>query len=121
MSRGAQLTRVHYEGTNDDYYVLLDNVDDYKKWLTDKSVPLAEVVSSFKIFCKHKRGNQGMYDAASNADLDNEFGTHVDSEVIDKILRQGVLAEGQIAERHVSKNDVNGGWATGLGPQGTHQ
>lgn len=39
-----------------------------------------------------------MYDAASNADLDNEFGTHVDSEVIDKILRQGVLAEGRVSD-----------------------
>jgi len=27
----------------------------------------------------------------------------------------------QIAERNISRNDVNGGWATGLGPQGAHQ
>ncbi len=38
-----------------------------------------------------------MYDAASNADLDNEFGTHVDAEVIEKILREGTLTEGHVS------------------------
>lgn len=54
MSRNAQLTRVHYDGANDDFYVIIDSVDQYKKWLTDNSVPLAHVVGAFKIFSKHK-------------------------------------------------------------------
>lgn len=44
-----------------------------------------------------RHGNQGLYDRASNADLDNEFGTHVDVEVIEKVLRQGVLTEGHVS------------------------
>ncbi|OIW30454.1 DUF1960-domain-containing protein [Coniochaeta ligniaria NRRL 30616] len=123
MARGgALMARVHYKGTNDDFFVFLDSVEDFKKWLTDSSIPLAQVVNTFKIFCTHKHGNQGLYDCASNADLDNEFGTHKDVEVIEKILRQGVLTEGHMAERSASRNDANGGWTSGIGNQGgAHQ
>jgi hypothetical protein len=55
MARGgAHMTRVHYKGKNDDFFVFLDSVEDYKKWLTDSTVPLAQVVNTFKIFCTHK-------------------------------------------------------------------
>jgi hypothetical protein len=112
------MSRVHYKGKNDDFFVFLDSVEDFHKWLKDSTVPLAHVVQTFKIFCTHKyvaisevlfyslllltashsrHGNQGMYDGASNADLDNEFGTHVDSEVVEKILRQGTLTEGHVS------------------------
>jgi len=116
------MTRVHYKGKNDDFFVFLDSVEDFKKWLTDSSVPLAQVVNTFQIFCTHRHGNQGLYDHASNADLDNEFGTHVDVEVIEKILRQGTLTEGHMVERNGNRNDANGGWTSGIGNQGgAHQ
>ncbi|KAJ9133918.1 hypothetical protein NKR19_g8892 [Coniochaeta hoffmannii] len=119
MARGGQqMTRVHYKGKNDDFFVFLDSVEDFKKWLKDSTVPLAQVVRSFKVFCTHKHGNQGMYDAASNADLDNEFGTHVDAEVIEKILREGTLTEGHMVERNGPRNDANGGWTSGINNQG---
>ena len=55
MARGeASKVKVHYKGTDEDFLVLVDSVDDYQKWLGDKSVPLAHVVSSFKVFTTHK-------------------------------------------------------------------
>ncbi len=55
MARGeATHVKVHYKGTDEDFLVLVDSVDDYQKWLDDKSVPLAQVVSSFKVFTTHK-------------------------------------------------------------------
>ena len=55
MVRGeASKLKVHYKGKDDDYLVFVDDADTYNKWKTDKSVPLAHFVSSFKVFCTHK-------------------------------------------------------------------
>jgi hypothetical protein len=56
MARGeANRLKVHYKGTNDDdFIVFLDSSEDYQKWLGDKTVPLAQVVSSFKVFTTHR-------------------------------------------------------------------
>ncbi|KAK3336496.1 ribosome maturation protein [Cercophora scortea] len=112
MTRGGTIqTKVHFKGSDDDFLVFLDSVEDYKKWLGDKSIPLAQVVSSFKIFVTHKHGAQGTYDTASKAALENEFGTSVDDKVIEQILQKGTLQESQAAERQGSKNDSNGAMA----------
>ncbi|RDW84975.1 hypothetical protein BP6252_02565 [Coleophoma cylindrospora] len=109
MVRGeAVQTKVHYKGTEDDFVIFADSVADVKKWREDKSVPLASVVNSFKIFVTHKQGAQGTLDGASNAILDNEFGTHVDDEVIKIILEKGQLQETEGAERQGPKNDSMG-------------
>jgi len=55
MTRGdVNHVKVHYKGNDEDFLVFLDSVDDYQKWRTDKTVPLAQVVSSFKIFTTHR-------------------------------------------------------------------
>ncbi|KAK0618375.1 ribosome maturation protein [Bombardia bombarda] len=109
MTRGGTIqTKVHYKGNDEDFVVFLDSTDDYKKWLSDKSIPLAQVVSSFKIFVTHKHGAQGTFDGASKGALESEFGTSVDDEVIKQILEKGTLQESQMAERQGSKNDSNG-------------
>jgi hypothetical protein len=55
MTRGdVSHVKVHYKGNDEDFLVFLDSVDDYNRWLSDKSVPLAQVVSSFKVFTTHK-------------------------------------------------------------------
>jgi len=112
MTRGETIqAKVHYKGKDDDFVVFLDSTEDFKKWQGDKSVPLAQVVSSFKIFVTHKQGAQGNLDGASNATLDNEFGTHVDEDVIKQILEKGTLQESQMPERQGNKNDSYGGAA----------
>jgi hypothetical protein len=51
MTRGdVTHVKVHYKGNDQDFVIFVDSVDDYQKWRGDKSVPLAQVVSSFKVF-----------------------------------------------------------------------
>jgi hypothetical protein len=54
MVREGTQIKIHYKGKDEDFIVFLDSADDYKKWLGDKTVPLAQVVSSFKVFVTHK-------------------------------------------------------------------
>ncbi|KLU91159.1 hypothetical protein MAPG_09682 [Magnaporthiopsis poae ATCC 64411] len=109
MAKGeASTAKVHFKGNEDDFVVFVDDVEDFKKWQTDKSVPLANFVSSFKVFVTHRHGAQGTLDGASNAVMDNEFGTHVDEDVIKQILEKGTLQESEFAERQGRKNDANG-------------
>jgi len=109
MTKGeATQTKVHLKGKEDDFLVFIDDVDTYNKWKTDKSVPMAHFMSSFKIFCTHKHGAQGTYDTASKGMLDSEFGTHVDEDVIKKILETGTAQASEMPQRQGSKNDSQG-------------
>ncbi|AEO53494.1 hypothetical protein MYCTH_2294878 [Thermothelomyces thermophilus ATCC 42464] len=111
MTRGdVNHVKVHYRGdnTDEDFLVFLDSVEDYKKWQTDRSVPLAQVVSSFKVFTTHRHGAQGLLGGASKAMLENEFGTSKEDEAVLKILEKGSLQEFEMAERQGRRNDSNG-------------
>ncbi|KAL4729829.1 hypothetical protein ACLX1H_001858 [Fusarium chlamydosporum] len=100
MARGeTQQTKVHYKGS-DDFVIFIDDVETYQKWKTDKSIPLAHFISSFKIFLTHGQGVQGTLDAASKAALENEFGTSVDDDVIKQILEKGETQTTEV--RHCS-------------------
>lgn len=55
MPRGnAQITKVHYKGNTDDFIVFVESAADVEKWKNDSSIPLAQVVNSFKIMITHK-------------------------------------------------------------------
>ena len=55
MTRGeANQTKVHYKGKDEDFVIFVDDAKAAKDWKTDKSIPLTQVVSSFKIFVTHK-------------------------------------------------------------------
>lgn len=55
MPRGEHaVTKVHYKGADEDFIVFVESEEDVKKWKSDRSVPLAQVVNSFKIFVTHK-------------------------------------------------------------------
>jgi ribosome maturation protein Sdo1 len=111
MARGdVNHVKVHYQGQDEDFIVFLDSVEDYQKWRGDKSVPLAQVVSSFKVFTTHRHGAQGMMEGASKALLENEFGTSNDDEAVTQILEKGNLQEFEMSERQGRKNDSNGSY-----------
>lgn len=55
-----------------------------------------------------RQGASGFYDGASNAMLDNEFGTHVNEDVIKTILEKGDLQESEFGARNGTKNDSRG-------------
>lgn len=55
MVKGATIqTKVHFKGDDEDFIVFVDDLDTYKKWLNDKSIPMAHFVSAFKVFVTNK-------------------------------------------------------------------
>ena len=55
MTRGnTAQTKVLFKGKDEDFIIFVDNAAAVKKWKGDRSIPLAQVVSGFKIFVTHK-------------------------------------------------------------------
>ncbi|OAQ96612.1 hypothetical protein LLEC1_03704 [Akanthomyces lecanii] len=109
MTRGETIqTKCHYKGNNDDFIIFIDDVDTYNKWKTDKTIPMAHFMSSFRIFQTNKHGAQGQLDAAPKNILSTEFGTEDEDEVIKKILHGGTLQQSEMPARQGPKNDSMG-------------
>ncbi|KAI3328871.1 shwachman-Bodian-diamond syndrome protein [Xylariaceae sp. AK1471] len=110
MTRGeATQIKIHFKGKDDDFIVFVDDNETYKKWLNDKSIPLAHFVSTFKVFVTHKQGTQGQLSDAANLTLAAEFGTEDQDEVIKQILEKGNVQETQFPGRGGPKNDAQTG------------
>ena len=106
MTRGeGSQCKLHYKGANDDFIVFVDDEAAYKNWLQDKSVPLAQFVSTFRVFVTHKQGKQGHLDAASKAILSAEFDTEDEDEVIKKILTEGTAQTVEMGGRQGATNE----------------
>lgn len=55
MARGdAAQTKVHYKGKAEDFIIFVDSSEAVQEWKKDSSVPLAQVVSGFKILVTDK-------------------------------------------------------------------
>lgn len=55
MPRGnEQQTKVHYKGKEDDFVIFVDSAKAVEDWKNDSSIPLAQVVSGWKVFVTHK-------------------------------------------------------------------
>ncbi|KAF5014766.1 hypothetical protein F66182_14135, partial [Fusarium sp. NRRL 66182] len=55
MARGNdQVTKVFYHGKADDFVIFIDDFAAAPKWRQDRTVPLAQVVSGWKVFVTHK-------------------------------------------------------------------
>ncbi|KAH6648477.1 shwachman-Bodian-diamond syndrome protein [Truncatella angustata] len=102
----ATQTKVHFKGQEDDFIIFVDDVSAYNQWKSDKTIPMAQFISTFKIFVTHKQGNQGQYDGASKSTLENEFGTSKEEDVIKQILEKGNFQESQFPDRQGPKNDA---------------
>ncbi|KAJ5823647.1 hypothetical protein N7447_005987 [Penicillium robsamsonii] len=109
MARGNETaSKIFYKGSSDDFIVFVDDLEILKKWKTDRSIPLTEVLNGWKIFLTHSHGAQGVLDTASQSSLQNEFGTTKEEECIVKILEGGEFQATTAREREGSKNDSNG-------------
>lgn len=108
MKGATEQVKIHYKGAEDDFIIFIDDVETYKKWKSDKSIPLAHFVSAFKIFVTHQQGAQGAHDSASKGQLETEFGTSNDDDVIKAILEKGTAQESTMPERNGPKNDSQG-------------
>ncbi|PSN71682.1 putative RNA binding protein [Corynespora cassiicola Philippines] len=101
-------TKVHYKGSQDDFVIFVDSAQAVEDWKKDSSVPLAQVVSGWKVFITHKQGTQGILDGASDGVLDSEFGTHKEEEVVKQILEKGSVQEVTNKERQGDTNITKG-------------
>lgn len=55
MPRGNDnITKVFYQGKADDFVIFVDDVSTAQKWRNDRTIPLAQVVSGWKVFVTHK-------------------------------------------------------------------
>lgn len=54
MKGNAAQTKIHYKGKEDDFIIFADSADAVKEWKADKSIPLAQVVSGWKVFHTNK-------------------------------------------------------------------
>nr|POE79801.1 sdo1-like protein c21c3.19 [Quercus suber] len=110
MVRGNDsTTKVHYKGQEDDFIVLVDSAKAVTDWKGDRTIPLAQVVSGWKVFVTHKHGTQGILDTASKGALESEFGTSKEEDVVQQILEKGSVQESENPGRGGSKNDSKGG------------
>ncbi|RFU72295.1 ribosome maturation sbds [Trichoderma arundinaceum] len=106
MTRGESTqSKIHYKGKQEDFLVFVDDVELYKKWLSDKSVPLAHFTSAFTVFVTHRQGTQGTYDAASKMELSAEFDTDNTDDVIVRILEEGTLQYMEMPGRQGPTNE----------------
>lgn len=46
--------KCHYQGNEDDFIILVDSAQAVQDWKKDSSIPLAQVVSGWKVFVTHK-------------------------------------------------------------------
>ena len=55
MPRGnAGQTKVFYKGKEEDFVILVDSAKQVQAWKSDKSIPMTDVVSGWKVFVTHK-------------------------------------------------------------------
>lgn len=54
MRGNAPVTKVHVQGKSDDFIIFADSAKAVEEWKKDSSIPMAQVVSGFKIFVSHK-------------------------------------------------------------------
>ncbi|KAF9534669.1 DUF1960-domain-containing protein [Crepidotus variabilis] len=93
----ATLTKVLYKvnSQSTDEYTIIVDPEQYKKWKDGgTTIPLSEVVDSFKIF--HSiQGSQGILRTPSQQQLDTDFGFHKDVDVVEHILKNGKEQSGE--------------------------
>ncbi|KAK3676871.1 hypothetical protein LTR78_003075 [Recurvomyces mirabilis] len=117
MHGKGSVTKVHYKGQGgakssdhpEDFIVIVESGDAVRKWKHDKTTALTDVVDSFDVFVTHKHGNQGQMDRASKGQLEAEFGSSKDTDVVQKILESGNIIEGSNKESKGVTNVSNGG------------
>ncbi|GLB34065.1 putative DUF1960-domain-containing protein [Lyophyllum shimeji] len=99
MPQTKAITKVvyHPDPKTTDEYTLIVNVPEYKKWkagvrVSDTSLPLVEVVDSFKVYHSNQ-GHTGLLYTPSQQQLDTHFGTHNENDVVKIVLEKGLVQQ----------------------------
>ncbi|KAF9651076.1 DUF1960-domain-containing protein [Thelephora ganbajun] len=116
---GKAITKVIYkpDSQSTDEYLIIVNPEEYKKYkaggeLCRETIPLANVVDSFKIFFSNQ-GGQGILGKPSKQQLETVFGTSVDVDVIKLMIQKGKEQSGDtIQGNSFGSTNVTRGSAT---------
>ncbi|EDU47639.1 SBDS domain containing protein [Pyrenophora tritici-repentis] len=110
MARGnVAQTQVFYKGSSGDQFtVFIESEEMLKKWREDSSIPMTEVVAGWKILVP-EHGKQGILNTASKSQMENEFGTSNEDDVVKKILKEGSVQSSENSERIGITNESQGG------------
>jgi len=83
------------------------DLEEYKKWKAgDTTIAIANVVDSFNILFS-TQGHQGLLGKPSKQQLDTDFETTKDDEVIHKILTEGKCQAGDAFNSPLGLNTTN--------------
>lgn len=87
----AQPHKIFYKGKENDFVIFTENPEEIKKYKNgDKTVPLIDILSIYKVFINRQGGVEGVLDEASKSELQNEFGAKANvDDVIKLILDKG--------------------------------
>lgn len=81
-----------YKGLDQDFVVFVESEDIANKYAKDTNIALVDVVGTFKIFVSESgRGSDGSLHSASKRDLENQFGKLKSEDIIDKIIKEGII------------------------------
>ncbi|KAF1835299.1 DUF1960-domain-containing protein [Decorospora gaudefroyi] len=110
MARGnSPQTQVFYKGsTGEQFCIFVESEEVLKNWKSDTSIPMTEVLAGWKIMVA-EHGKQGILNTASNSQLENEFGTTNEDEIVKKILTDGDVQSHENPERVGITNETQGG------------
>jgi hypothetical protein len=116
MRGNAPQVKVHFKGSDDDYIIFVESAQAVRDWKANKTIAIANFVNSFKVFVSHKyvsiwpatppypskanhiisQGTTGILDQAAKSQLENEFGTHKEEDVVEQILEKGTILETEV-------------------------
>lgn len=80
-----------YKGKDADFAVIIEDKGKAEAFKHGKHELLNEVVEIYKVFVSRQRGLEDIHQEALKEELENEFGTHKQEEVIEKILKHGEI------------------------------
>lgn len=67
--------KIFYKGKEHSFVIFTENPEEIRKYKNgDKTVPLIDILSIYKVFVNRQGGVEGLLDEASKAELQNEFG-----------------------------------------------
>ncbi|KAK7182872.1 hypothetical protein DPSP01_014392 [Paraphaeosphaeria sporulosa] len=109
MARGnSAQTQVFYKGSTDvTFTIFVESEELVTEWKNDPSIPLSQVVAGWTILVP-EHDKRGILKTASNMQLEEEFGTSNEDEIVKKVLQQGSIQTRSDTERIGVTNESQG-------------
>ncbi|CCG83605.1 Putative uncharacterized protein [Taphrina deformans PYCC 5710] len=112
MTKEGLVSRAVYKGENETYIVIVESAQAVEDWKKDSSIPLTQVVGAFQVYVG--QGAQGILDRPSKQQLENEFGTKNEDDIVKKIISEGKVETSKAtSHKFTEQNQSNGSGGAG--------